>query len=149
VPSSLHRLDRPIPGDRFHVKSPVMVVAERRSKREVKKELVKPHRLPKAHKVRKSYNIVQAEPYAPQLIRLRRNPFPLHAGYFRKMKGGERAKLDKKLRFRPNVAELVSSSRRQERVSFPRPSEARIRLETRPRISAEAWLGGDRRGGAR
>lgn len=141
--SSLHRLERPIPGDRFHVKSPVMVVAEKRSKKEAKKELIQPHRLPKAHKVRNSYNTVRAEPYAPQLIRLRRNPFPLYPGYFKKMKGGERAKMDSKLRDRPNVAELVASSRREERVSFPRPTDSRQRLQARPRISAEAWLGGE------
>lgn len=147
MPSSLHRLDRHIPGDRFHVKSPVMVVAEKRSKKEAKKELIKPHRLPKAHKVRNTWNTARAEPYAPQLIRLRRNPFPLYPGYFRKMKGGERAKLDKKLRSRPNVAELVASARREERVSFPRPTDCRIRLQARPRISAEAFLSGGDRGG--
>jgi hypothetical protein len=125
------------------VKSPVMVVAEKRTKNEAKKELVKPHRLPKGHKVRNAFNTVRAEPYAPQLIRLRRNPFSLHPGYFRKMKGGERAKMDSKLRDRPNVAELVASSRREERVSLPRATDSRLRVQARPRISADAWLGGD------
>jgi hypothetical protein len=120
-----------------------MVVAEKRTKNEAKKELIKPHRLPKGHKVRNAFNTVRAEPYAPQLIRLRRNPFSLHPGYFRKMKGGERAKMDSKLRDRPNVAELVASSRREERVSLPRATDSRLRVQARPRISADAWLGGD------
>ncbi len=142
VPASLHRLERHIPGDRFHLERPVMKEAARRLSREVKKSPVQPHREPKPHKVRTTHNTVQPGAHAPQLIRLRRNPYPLDPGYFRKSKGGERAKIEPALRNRPNVGELVAESRREPRLSLPKPSEARARLESRPRPSLDAWLAG-------
>ena len=142
VPSSLHRLERPIPGDRFHLERPVMKEAARRLSREIKKSPVQPHREPKPHKIRTTHNTVQPAAHAPQLIRLRRNPYPLYPGYFRKMEGGERAKIEPALRNRPNVGELVAASRREPRLSFPKPTEARTRLEARPRPDVNAWLGG-------
>mgnify|MGYP000117592922 CR=1 FL=1 len=145
MPDFIYRLERPIPGDRFHVERPVMEEAKRRTAKKAKKELIKPHREPKPHKIRNTYNTVRPEPYAPQLIRLRRNPYPLYPGYFRKMEGGKRAKIEPKLRDRPNVGELVESSRREPRLAFPKPTDCRIRLEARPRPSVDAWLnGGDR-----
>jgi hypothetical protein len=142
VPDSLHRLERPIPGDRFHLERPVMEKAARRLARETKKSPVQPHREPKPHKVRTSHNTVQPGAHAPQLIRLRRNPYGLDLGYFRKSTGGKRAKIEPGLRKRPNVGELVAASRREPRLSLPKPSEARIRLETRSRPSIDEWLAG-------
>lgn len=140
--TSLHRLERPIPGDRFHADRPVMKEAKRRMAKKVKKELIQPHREPKPHKVRNTHHVVQPEPYAPQLIRLRRNPFPLHPGYFRKTGEGKRAKLEPELRNRPNVGELVTAARRAPRLAFPKPTECRMRLEHRARPSVDSWLSG-------
>lgn len=120
-----------------------MKEAKRRLTREVKKDPVQPHREPKPHKIRKTHHTVVPEPYAPQLIRLRRNPYPLHAGYFRKSTGGERAKIEPKLRSRPNVGELVDSAKRPARLALPKPSEVRTRLEVRTRPSVDAWLAGE------
>ncbi len=142
MPAFLHRLERPIPGDRFHTERPVMKEAKRRLSREIKQDPVKPHREPKPHNVRTTHHTVQPGHFAPQLIRLRRNPYPLHPGYFRKTEGGERAKLAPELRDRPNVGELVLASRREPRLAFPKPSEARIRLQTRTRPSVDEWLSG-------
>jgi len=142
VPASLHRLDRPIPGDRFHLERPVMKEAARRLSREQKKSPVQPHREPKPHKIRTSHNTAQPGAHAPQLIRLRRNPYALDPGYFRKSKGGKRAKIEPGLRKRPNVGELVAASRREPRLALPKPSEARMRLETRRRPSIDEWLAG-------
>lgn len=142
MPAYLHRLERPIPGDRFHLERPVMKEAKRRLAKKAKKELIKPHREPKPHKIRNTYNTVRPEPYAPQLIRLRRNPFALYPGYFKKVGGGKRAKIEPKLRERPNVGELVASAKRAPRLEFPKPTECRIRLETRDRPSVDAWLAG-------
>jgi hypothetical protein len=122
-----------------------MKEAKRRLEKKVKKELVKPHREPKPHKIRKTYNTVVPEPYAPQLIRLRRSPYALDIGYFRKSKGGERAKLEPKLRERPNVGALVQAARRAPRLALPKPSECRMRVETRSRMSVDSWLSGGER----
>lgn len=82
----------------------------------------------------------QADPHpnAPQLIRLNRNPFPLHTRSF------ERTKLPSMSLARPErrpVAEMVGEARdAYVKVDLIRPTDVHVRPEPRPRPTASAWL---------
>lgn len=143
MPDTLHRLDRRIPGDRFHRKGDVEKRAGERLEREVQQDPLRgrKHKDLKPHKVRNTWNTAQAEPNAPKLIRLRRHPYQLDLGYFRPHRDIARAKVKKGLRSRPSVAKALQEAKRPERMALPKPSEARHRLEARVRPSVAEWLG--------
>ena len=140
MPPNLNRLERPIPGDRFHQKRASEIRAEERLEREVKTDPVKPHREPRAFGTKVTTNTSTPHPYVPQLIRLRRNPYPMFPVAFKKMPVAERARVNGAERKRESVAAAMAESRIPARESFPKPSEARMRLEARPRPSLAGWV---------
>ncbi len=89
--------------------------------------------------VRAIRGMASPEPNAPQLIRLVRYPFALERGSFGREKRNDFSLVREERR--PYRCELESVLELIQREAFPKPSQARTRLEPRPRpASVDVWL---------
>jgi hypothetical protein len=141
---SLSRLDRPIVGARLHRGSSIVERAASRAAVRPPTVEIPDHTRDTEVRIRANRRRADPHPNAPQLIRLNRNPFVLHKGFF------ERHKLTKLSLVRPerrSVSEMVSEARGAYiKVALIRPVELHIRPAPRPRLSASAWLSGQEQG---
>ena len=136
-----HRLKRRIIGERLHRIRAIEVRAEARQSREGAPLIELPERYNgMTFKVRSIRRLASPEPNAPQLIRLVRYPFALDKGYF------SRAKITDfslaRTQRRPYREGFESAMELAQRPAWSKPSEARQRLQPRPRPSLDAWLEG-------
>jgi hypothetical protein len=142
LPDPRHRLYRPIPGERFHVLSTVVVGAfawdvERCTRLPHQTE----HKEPRDVKLRASRRQQLPTAYSPKMIRLVRHPFSLPVGRFQRRDAGERARPE--ARVRVSFTETVAAARAVDRrIAFPKPTDVHPRREARPRPSASAYLAG-------
>ena len=140
------RLHRHVLGETLHQQRPVVEQVAARDRDISRPDPVSQHREPVEYRIKKRYPPVQAEPNAPQLIRLVRTPFALDKGYFKRVDGGERAKVEK--RERMNVgAELLKAREAGRRVPFPKPTDAHPRIARPARPSLDDYLASSGRRG--
>jgi len=140
-----HRLKRRIIGERLHRTREIEVRAEARQSREGAPVIELPERysgLP--FKVRSIRRLASPEPNAPQLIRLVRYPFALDKGYFSRSKVTDFSLT--RVQRRPYREGLEAAMELAQRPAWGKPSEARQRLQPRPRPSLDAWLAGEHDG---
>ena len=137
-----------MPGERVIEPRPVVTRLAARDRDIARKDPVSQHREPVTYKTRRLQPRVEAEPNAPQLIRLVRTPFELEKGYFKRISMGERAKLEPRERL--NVAaELQQAREAGRRVPFPKPTECHPPITRPARLPLDRWLLGDSSGGSR
>lgn len=138
---SLSRLKRPIVGQRLHEPRPVVERAEARSRIQPPAIEIPDHTRDTEVRIRSNRRQADPSPNAPQLVRLNRNPFPLHRGSF------ERTPLVTMSLARPeraSVTKLVDAARAAyiKPTAGPRPTDLHLRPQPRQRPSVAAWLDG-------
>jgi hypothetical protein len=141
---SLSRLDRPIIGSRQLIARPIVERAEARSRVRAPIVVLPDHSRQTEVRIRPSSLRIDPAPNAPQLIRLNRNPFPLHRGTFERTR---RTTFSLARPERLQVAEMIDEARaalvRIDSDFRPTPTSLHLRPEPRPRLSAAAWLDGN------
>lgn len=137
-----HRLYRPVLGERALEARPVVLRVAARDRDIQRRDPVSQHKEPIVYKTRRLHPRVEAEPNAPQLIRLVRTPFQLDRSYPKRVSSGDRARLEKRERI--NVAATVSKLRAgNRREPFPKPTDCHPPITRPARLPLSAWLGGD------
>lgn len=132
------RLQRPVLGDTVVVERPGALRIAARSVVVEKKELIKPHKEPRAFAVRVTRVRVTPGPNAPQLIRVVRKPYQLDVARGKRvpleqMALVKRERMNVTAELRIGLGQLVGPPAR------PRPTE-RPRAGDRPRPDLSGWL---------
>ena len=136
-----HRLKRRIIGERLHRARQIEERAEERQAREGAPIIELPERYSgMTFAVRPIRRRANPEPNAPQLIRLVRHPFVLDRGYFRRQKLTDFSLA--RAQRRPYREGFEAAMEKAQRPAFPKPTEARTRLQPRERVSVDVWLAG-------
>ena len=143
-----NRLKRHIIGERLHRIRSVEVRAAERQSREGPPKIELPERYNgMTFKVRPIRRMVTPEPNAPQLIRLVRYPFALDRGYFSRSKITDFSLV--RFQRRPYREGFEAAMDSAQRPAHIKPTEIRIRLQSRVRPSVDAWLSEQGRSGRR
>ncbi|MFT5684414.1 MAG: hypothetical protein ACI8RZ_005355 [Myxococcota bacterium] len=140
-----HRLQRRIIGERLHRSRAIEVRAEERQSRKGAPIVELPERYGgMTFTVRNIRGMVTPEPNAPQLIRLVRYPFALDRGSFSRSKTTDFSLV--RSQRRPYREGFEAAMELAQRPAWSKPSQARQRLQPRPRPSLDAWLAGEEGG---